>query len=120
MEQYYESDELHVPADITPDEVTAEVAAVASEAGLVEASKVADKLDELRAPELLRLAARKAFEAGTLDRAVRHDIVVLQMGRRTAQYYRERRAANAAQRKQQEEIALEISTRKAARPQQSS
>lgn len=98
-----------MPSTYRNASIVAEVAAAASETGLVEASRVVDQFtDERNAEDVLKVVGRAALHTGAVDRMVLHDYVVLLTSGHDSRHYRERRHANAVRR----QTLLEISVRR--------
>ena len=104
--------ESGLPATDYNAAIVAEVAAAAGETGLVEASKVADRVtDEHRANDVLRVIARAAIHTDTLAPAVRRDLIIMLTSGRSGEEYRRRRLENSIRRA----VELEVSVRRSNR-----
>lgn len=104
--------ESELPATDVNAAIVAEVAASAREGGLIEASKMVDRVtDEQTADRILRVIARAALRTGAVDRLVLRDYVILVTSAHSAEYYRERRRLNAIRRHANLEIVVRRQTR---------
>lgn len=78
--------ESMLPVTSLSEAVVAEVAEVAEEAGLVEAARTADLISEKLDPDsVLRVVGQAALKAGSLDRALRREYLL--MRRAAHQHY---------------------------------